>query len=128
MNTIQNSVRLIGHVGGDPEIKELPSGEKMAKFNIATNRVFQDAKGELVKETSWHRIVFFGRNVKVIEDYVTKGKQVGIEGRLATRSYDAPDGTKRYITEVICNDVMLLTPLGASVPNPFESEVEADTN
>ena len=127
MNRMENSVRLIGHVGADPEIKTLPSGEKMAKFNIATRRLYQDPKGELIKETTWHRIVVYGKNVKVVEDYVIKGKRVGIEGRLSNRSYDAQDGSKRYITEIICSDVLLLGSSGTPVPNPFESEVEVDT-
>ena len=126
MNRIENSVRLIGHVGADPEIKILGSGEKWAKFSIATNRVYQDPKGELIKETTWHKIVVFGKTVKIVEDFVTKGKQVGIEGRLSNRSYDAPDGSKRYITEVVCYDLLLLGSLGTSVPNPFETEVEVE--
>lgn len=126
MNTVQNSVRLIGRLGADPEIKPLPSGEKMAKFNLATDRVYLDSKGETIKETHWHKIVVFGNRVKVVEDFLAKGKLVGIEGRLANRSYDAPDGSKKYITEIVCQDLMLLSPSGNLVPNPFESEVEVN--
>ena len=127
MRTIENSVRLIGHVGVDPEIHTFTSGEKKANISLATHRVYQDAKGELVKETHWHKVVVLGKAIKMVEDFVRKGNQIGVEGRLSNRSYDAPDGSKRYITEVICFDVLLLNNSGSSVPNPFEAEVEVDS-
>lgn len=128
MSTMENSVRLIGHVGQDPEIHIFPSGDKKANINLATNRVYQDAKGELIKETHWHKVVVLGKAAKVVEDFVKKGNRIGVEGRLSNRSYDASDGTKRYITEVICFEILLLNTTGSSVPNPFEAEVGLESN
>lgn len=108
MNRLQNRVQLIGYVGADPEIITFTSGNKKANFSIATNRIYTDAKGETVEETEWHRVVVFGKMIEIVENFVTKGKQLGIEGRLSHRSYDATDGSKRYITEVVVEELLLL--------------------
>ncbi|HLU81579.1 MAG TPA: single-stranded DNA-binding protein [Flavobacteriaceae bacterium] len=107
MNTLRNKVQLIGHVGQDPEIKNLESGTKVAKFSIATNDNYKNAKGEKVEETQWHNIVVFGKKAEIVESYVSKGKEVGIEGKLTHRSYEK-EGQKRYYTEIVCNELLLL--------------------
>ncbi|QYA25068.1 single-stranded DNA-binding protein [Gramella sp. MT6] len=108
MSTLRNTVQLIGHVGNDPEIVNLESGKKLAKFSVATNESYKNAKGEKITDTQWHNIVAWGKTAELIENYVPKGKEVGIEGKLTSRSYEDKDGVKRYITEVICNEILLL--------------------
>ena len=108
MNTLRNKVQLIGNLGNDPEIINLESGKKLAKFSIATNESYKNAKGEKVTDTQWHNVVAWGKTAEIIEKYVTKGKEVAIEGKLTSRSYETKDGEKRYITEVVCNELLML--------------------
>lgn len=108
MSTLRNTVQLIGHVGNDPEIVNLESGKKLAKFSIATNESYKNAKGEKITDTQWHNIVAWGKTAELIENYVPKGKEVGIEGKLTSRSYEDKEGIKRYFTEVVCNELLLL--------------------
>ncbi len=108
MNTLRNKVQLIGNLGNDPEIINLESGKTLAKFTIATNESYKNSNGEKVTDTQWHNIVAWGKTAEIIEKYVTKGKEVAIEGKLTSRSYDDKDGNKRYITEVVCNELLML--------------------
>lgn len=108
MSTLRNKVQLIGHVGTEPEIVNLESGKKLAKFSIATNEHYKNAKGEKVTDTQWHNIVAWGKTAELVENYVPKGKEVGIEGKLTSRSYEDKEGNKRYVTEVVCNELLLL--------------------
>ncbi|MCC4226622.1 single-stranded DNA-binding protein [Zunongwangia profunda] len=108
MSTLRNSVKLIGHVGTEPEIVNLDSGKKLAKFSIATNEYYKNAKGEKVSETQWHNLVAWGKTADLVENYVPKGKEIAIDGKLTSRSYEDKTGTKRYITEIICNEILLL--------------------
>jgi single-strand DNA-binding protein len=108
MNAMKNRVQLIGNVGNDPEIKNLDGGKKLANLTIATNESYKNDKGEKVEQTEWHRVVAWGKTAEIIEKYVAKGNQVAIEGKLSHRSYDDKNGEKRYITEVVANDVLLL--------------------
>ena len=104
---MKNKVQLIGHVGQDPEIKQLESG-RVANFTIATNDSYTNAKGEKVEQTEWHRVSAWGKTVDIIEQFLTKGSHVAVEGKLTHRSYDDKDGNKRYITEVIANELVFL--------------------
>ncbi len=108
MSTLRNKVQLIGNLGKDPEIVNLDGGKKLAKFSIATNETYKNQKGEKVTDTQWHNIVAWGKTAEIIESYVTKGKEVAIEGKLTSRSYDDKEGVKRYITEVVCNELVML--------------------
>ena len=108
MNKIQNRVKLIGHLGADSEIRTLDSGRKVANFRIATNSSYTNDKGERVEDTQWHPIVAWGKLTEISEKHLTKGKKVAIEGKLVLRSYEAKDGEKRYITEVNCDELMML--------------------
>ncbi len=108
MSTLRNKVQLIGHVGNAPEIVNLESGKKLAKFSIATNESYKNSKGEKITDTQWHNIVAWGKTAELIENYVPKGKEVGIEGKLTSRSYDDKDGVKRYVTEIICSELLLI--------------------
>ena len=108
MNALRNKVQLIGHVGQDPEIKNLDGGKKVANLTIATNDSYKNDKGEKVEQTEWHKVVAWGKTAEIIEKYVTKGKEIAIEGKLTHRSYDDKNGEKRYITEVVVSELLLL--------------------
>jgi single-strand DNA-binding protein len=107
MNAMKNRVQLIGHVGQEPEVKTFDGGKKVANITIATNDYYTNDKGEKVENTEWHKVVAWGKTAEIIEKYVTKGKEIAIDGKLTHRSYDDKDGTKRYITEVVVNDLLL---------------------
>jgi single-strand DNA-binding protein len=109
MNAMKNRVQLIGNVGNDPEVKTLENGKKLAHLNIATNDKYTNDKGEKVEQTEWHRVTAWGKTAEIIEKYVVKGKEVAIEGKLTHRSYDDSNGEKRYITEVVVNEILLLS-------------------
>jgi single-strand DNA-binding protein len=108
MNAMKNTVQLIGNVGNDPEIKTFDGGKKLANITIATNDSYKNDKGEKVEQTEWHKVVAWGRTADLIEKYVTKGLQIGIEGKLTHRSYDDKNGEKKYITEIVVNELLLL--------------------
>lgn len=108
MNTLKNKVQLIGNLGKDPEITNFESGKILAKFSIATNDSYKNAQGEKITDTQWHNIVAWGKTAQIIEKYVTKGKEVAIEGKLTSRSWEDKDGIKRYTTEVVCNELLML--------------------
>ncbi len=107
MNNLRNQVQLMGRLGQDPEIINLDSGKKLAKFSLATNDYYTTAKGEKVENTDWHNIVAWGKTADIIENHVIKGQEVLIGGKLTTRSYETKEGEKRYVTEVVCNNVVL---------------------
>ncbi len=108
MSTLRNSVKLIGNVGQVPEIKTLENGRKVANFSIATNEIYTNKDGERITQTYWHNLVAWGKTAEIIENYVDKGKEVAIEGKLTNRSYETKDGQRRYITEVLVNEILLL--------------------
>ena len=108
MNTLRNKVQLIGNLGNDPEIINLESGKTLAKFAIATNESHKNASGEKITDTQWHNVVAWGKTAQIIEKYVTKGKEIVIEGKLTSRSYETKEGEKRYVTEVVCNELLML--------------------
>ena len=108
MNAMKNRVQLIGNVGNDPEIKTLENGKKLAHLTIATNDRYTNDKGEKVEQTEWHRVTAWGKTAEIIEKYVVKGKEVAIEGKLTHRSYDDKNGEKKYITEVVVSEILLL--------------------
>ncbi|WP_047415758.1 single-stranded DNA-binding protein [Cellulophaga sp. Hel_I_12] len=108
MNAHTNSVQLIGNLGNDPEIVNLDGGSKLAKFSIATSESYKNAQGEKVEGTQWHNIVAWGKTAEIVENYLTKEKQIAIEGKLVHRSYETKEGEKRYITEIKCNKLMML--------------------
>ncbi|MDI9256211.1 MULTISPECIES: single-stranded DNA-binding protein [Flavobacterium] len=108
MNAMRNRVQLIGHLGQDPEVKTLEGGRKVANFTLATNDYYTNDKGEKIENTEWHKVVAWGKTAEIIEKYVNKGKEVAVDGKLTHRSYDDKDGAKRYVTEVVVNDILLL--------------------
>ncbi|MBQ0734562.1 single-stranded DNA-binding protein [Aquimarina celericrescens] len=108
MNTLKNKVQLIGNLGQEPEIVNLESGKKLAKFSIATNDYYYDKKGDKITDTQWHNIIAWGKTADIIEKYVNKGQEIAVEGKLTTRSYEDSEGKKRYVTEVVCNELLML--------------------
>ena len=106
---MKNRVQLIGRVGQDPEVKTLDGGKKLATVSIATNDVYYKENGDKVEQTEWHRVTAWGKTADIIEKYVVKGKEIGIEGKITHRSYDDKNGEKRYVTEIVANEVLLLS-------------------
>jgi single-strand DNA-binding protein len=104
---MKNKVQLIGHVGQEPEVKTV-NNKKVAILTIATNDFYYNEKGDKVEQTEWHRITAWGKTAEVIEKYVTKGKEIAVEGKLTHRSYDDKDGIKRYVTEILVLELLLL--------------------
>lgn len=102
-----NETNLIGFLGKDPEVKTFESGAKNVQFTLATTETYKDKSGEKVSDTTWHNIVAWGNLVEIIEKYLKKGSQVFIKGKISTRSYQKDDET-RYITEIICKDMIML--------------------
>jgi single-strand DNA-binding protein len=108
MSTLRNKVQLIGNLGNKPEIITLESGKKLAKFSLATNENYKNAQGEKVTDTQWHNIVAWNKTAEIIEKFLEKGNEVAIEGKLTSRSYETKEGEKRYITEIVCNELLML--------------------
>lgn len=108
MYALKNKVQLIGNLGNAPEIKSIESGKKMARFSIATNENYRNAKGEKVTETTWHNLVAWGKVADLAEKFLQKGTEVVIEGKLINRSYTDKDGNKKYISEIQVNELLLL--------------------
>lgn len=103
-----NKVILVGNLGNDPEMRHTPGGAGVCEFRLATNEAWTDKNGQKQERTEWHRIVVWGKKAEVCSKYLSKGRQVFVEGRLRTRTWDDKDGNKRYTTEVIANDVQFL--------------------
>lgn len=108
MNNLKNKVQLIGNLGNNPEVINLESGKKLAKFSIATNETYKNVKGEQIKDTQWHNVVAWGKTAEIIEKYLQKGNEVAVEGKLINRSFDDKDGNKRYVTEILANELLML--------------------
>jgi len=120
-----NKVILVGNVGKDPEVRYLDSGVAVANFPFATSEKYKNKQGEKVTNTEWHNIVMWRGLAEVVEKYVNKGSQLYIEGKIRTRSYDDKDGIKRYITEIIGDNMQMLGRKGdkSSIPPPSEEDV-----
>ncbi len=104
-----NKVILIGNLGRDPEVRSTPSGQPVANFTLATSRRWRDKGGQKQEQTEWHQVVVWGKQAEIAGQYLTKGKQIYLEGRLQTRSWDdKSSGEKRYRTEVICENFPML--------------------
>jgi single-strand DNA-binding protein len=108
MYAIKNKVQLIGNLGAAPEIRTTEAGKKLARFSMATNESYRNAKGEKVTETQWHNVVLWGKVADIAEKYLAKGSEVAIEGKLINRSYNDKQGNKKYITEVQVSELLML--------------------
>ncbi len=103
-----NKVILVGNLGKDPEVRYLPSGDPIANITIATSSRYKNKAGEMVEETEWHRVTFFGRLAEIASQYLKKGRPVYIEGRIKTNKYTDKNGVERYSTDIIANEMQLL--------------------
>ncbi|MEM5434823.1 single-stranded DNA-binding protein [Paraburkholderia diazotrophica] len=110
-----NKVILVGNLGADPEVRYLPSGDAVANIRLATTDRYKDKQsGEFKEMTEWHRVSFFGRLAEIVSEYLKKGSSVYIEGRIRTRKYQAQDGTDRYSTEIVADQMQMLGGRGGS--------------
>lgn len=107
MSTIKNRVQLIGNIGQEPIVTNLESGKKVARLSLATNEHYKNGKGEKQTDTNWHTIVAWGKTAGIIEKYAQKGNEIGVVGKLKTRTYTTDDGNQRYVTEVVADEVLL---------------------
>ncbi len=105
---MENQVQLIGNLGMDPETREINNSFK-TQFSLATHQVYKDAEGNKQKTTDWHTIVAWGKLAQRMDQYLKKGDKVGISGRLVSRSYETQEGAKKYITEVVAKEMLLLS-------------------
>ena len=104
-----NKVILVGNLGADPEVRHLPSGDAVANIRLATTDRYKDkTSGEMKESTEWHRVSFFGRLAEIVSEYLKKGSSVYIEGRIRTRKWQAQDGTDRYSTEIVAEQMQML--------------------
>jgi len=108
MSTLRNKVQLIGRLGQEPEIVTFKDGNRMAKFSMAIDDSYKDKQGNKVERVYWHNIVITGGLVNVVENYVKKGQEVAVEGKLTNKSYETKEGDKRYVTEVVVNELLML--------------------
>ena len=109
MNNLRNKVQLIGRLGADPEVKSGAGYGKLAKFNLATDESYKNAKGEKVKETQWHTLTAWGKSADFVEKYLTKGIEVVVEGKLINRNYTDKSDVKRYVTEIHVSDLVIVS-------------------
>lgn len=103
-----NKAIIVGRLGADPEIRFTGTGRAVANFRVATDSVWKDRDGQQQRTTEWHKIVVWGPQAENCAKYLTKGREVYVEGEIRTRSYDAKDGTKRYVTEIVAQNVRFL--------------------
>ena len=108
MGTLRNHVQLIGNVGQEPTITNLESGRKVARFSLATNEFYKKDKGEKEQTTEWHTVVAWGKTADLIENYVVKGKELALSGKLKSRSYEDKEGVTRYVTEIEASEILLM--------------------
>jgi len=106
MNSLRNSVRLVGNLGMDPEVKTFDSNKKLAKLSLATSESYKNEKGERVTDTQWHNLVIWGAQAQIAGDLLKKGDEIVIEGRLNNRSYIDKDGNKKYLSEIVVNEFL----------------------
>ena len=106
MSNLRNSVRLMGHAGNQPEVKIINEKQKVARISIATNESYRNANGERVEQTQWHQLVFWNKQADLAEKYLEKGSEITVQGKLTSHSYVAKDGQKKYVTEVVVNEII----------------------
>jgi single-strand DNA-binding protein len=108
MYRLRNKVQLIGYPGAEPDVRITDNGKKRVRFNMVTTESYRNANGEKVTESQWHHLVAWGKVAELIEKHLVKGREIAIEGRLVTRSYNDKDGNKKHITEIHVNELLML--------------------
>ena len=128
-----NKVLLIGRLGADPELRYAPNGAAVVNFNVATNMVWRDQDGNQQERTDWHRVVAWRRLAETASEYLKKGRRVYVEGRLQTRSYEDQNGVRRWVTEIVAEQIQFLDARGETVaeeevppPPPEETSSESE--
>ena len=122
-----NKVILVGHLGQDPEVKYMPSGAAVANVSLATTESWKDKNtGEKQERTEWHRVVFYARLAEIVGEYLRKGSQVYVEGRLQTRKWQAKDGGDRYTTEIVASDMQMLGGRGGGGGGSYDNAPQAE--
>jgi len=109
MYALKNKVQLIGCLASEPDVRSTETGKKWARFSIATNEVYRNAKGEKVTETQWHNLIAWGKVAEIAEKFLKKGSEIVVEGKLISRTYTDKDGTKKYVTDVQVSELLLLS-------------------
>ena len=122
MNNLRNRVQLIGRLGQTPEVKKLESGRTVANFSLATNDKYKNKKGEWIETTEWHNLVAWGKTAEIVEKFVKKGNEIAIEGKLTNKNWEDKDGNKRYTTEILVNELLLM----GNKPTTNNSKKEED--
>ena len=124
-----NKVTLIGNLGADPEVRYMPNGNAVANITLATTFKWKDKQsGEKKESTEWHRVVFFGKLAEIAGEYLKKGKQIYIEGRLQTRKWQDSDGKDRYSTEIIATEMLMLGNNSGTDANQGETKYQPQAN
>ena len=121
-----NKAILIGRLGKDPELRYTQSGSGVASFSLATDRQWKGQDGQKQRETTWHNIVVWGKRAEVVKEYLTKGQQIYIEGRIVNRSYDDKEGNKKYISEVVLEDFAFLGSRSETAGSPGTGSGSSD--
>ena len=104
-----NKVTIVGNVGDDPRIQDTRENGQIAKFSVATNETYKSKEGQEIKKTEWHRVIAWDKRAELIKSYVKKGDPIYVEGKLRTTSWEDKDGTKKYSTEVYCENILFLS-------------------
>lgn len=113
-----NKAIIVGNLGKDPEVRYLPSGDAVANITVATSSKYKNKAGEMVEETEWHRISFFGKLAEVVGQYLKKGSPVYVEGKIKTRKYTDKDGVEKYSTDIVASEMQML----GGKPNSDENQ------
>lgn len=108
MKNLRNTVQLIGRLGQDPEVKTLTTGKKLTTFSLATSDYYRNSQGEKVEDTQWHNVIAWGKVGEIAAEYLAKGEEVALEGKLTHRSYENNAGDKRYVTEINLNELLMI--------------------
>ena len=124
MNNLRNKVQLIGHLGNDPELRNLKGDKKVMQVSIATKETYRNAKGDKVVDTQWHRLVAWNKTAENMATFLKKGSEVAIQGKLQHESYTDKDGNKRNVTRILVTEFMLL---GKSTSNMPKAETVEET-
>jgi len=114
MTSLKNSVKLIGHLGKDPEVKRFEGGKILANISLATSETYKNARGEKVTNTQWHKLKAWGKTAEILEKYTKKGSEIAVEGKLEYSNYEDKEGITRYVTEIKINEVLLLSKSNAA--------------
>lgn len=116
-----NKVFLIGHLGQDPELKTLPTGNRVARISLATGEKYTDRDNKLVEKTEWHRVVFWNKSADIASQYLKKGKKIFVEGKIVTNSWEDESGVKRYTTEIHASRMTMLDRMEGAGRSPQDA-------